>query len=124
MLSAGAPESVTDADVCRMTENGLLRPCAGRGRDTPDLGAGTRQGEISSYPVAPQQALDVARYVMDMTAQLEVMAVSARLDPLAYFLSMARAEADLYVRGNARAERSRVESAETGPETDDGSPPD
>jgi hypothetical protein len=33
-----------------------------------------------------------------MTAQLEAMALSARLDLLAYFLGMARSEADLFAR--------------------------
>ncbi len=50
--------------------------------------------------VASREALDVAAYVSDMTAQLEAMALSARLDLLAYFLGMARSEADLFVRTN------------------------
>jgi hypothetical protein len=50
-----------------------------------------------------------------MTAQLEAMAFAARLDLLAYFLGMARAESDLFVRGNAQADGSRVESGEIGP---------
>ena len=45
-----------------------------------------------------REALDIARYVADMTAQLEAMAIAARLDLLAYFLGMAQAEADLFVR--------------------------
>ncbi len=51
-----------------------------------------------------QVGLEVARYVTDMIAQLEAMAVAARLDLLAYFLSMAKAEGVLYVRGNAQAD--------------------
>ena len=46
-------------------------------------------------------ALDVARYVSDMTAQLEAMANAARLDLLAYFLGMAKAESELFVRTHA-----------------------
>ncbi len=48
--------------------------------------------------VASREALDVAAYVSDMAAQLEAMALSARLDLLAYFLGMARSEADLFAR--------------------------
>ncbi len=48
--------------------------------------------------LASREALDVAAYVSDMTAQLEAMALSARLDLLAYFLGMARSEADLFAR--------------------------
>ena len=48
-----------------------------------------------------------------MTAQLEAMAVAARLDLLAYFLGMAKAESELFVRTNAVAE------AEPEPEADD-----
>jgi hypothetical protein len=41
-----------------------------------------------------------------MTAQLEAMAIAARLDLLAYFLGMAKAESEIYVRTNAaEAER-------------------
>lgn len=51
-----------------------------------------------------REALDVARYITDMTAQLEAMAMAARLDLLAYFLGMAKAESEIYVRTNALAE--------------------
>ena len=48
-----------------------------------------------------------------MTAQLEAMAVAAHLDLLAYFLGMAKAESELFVRTNAVAEVQReAESAE------------
>jgi hypothetical protein len=40
----------------------------------------------------------VARYLADMTAQLESMAGAARLDLLAYFLAMARLEAEQQAR--------------------------
>ena len=39
-----------------------------------------------------------------MTAQLEAMAIAGRLDLLAYFLGMAKAESEIYVRTNAVAE--------------------
>ena len=44
-----------------------------------------------------------------MTAQLEAMAIAARLDLLAYFLGMARAESEIYVRTNAVAEAERTD---------------
>ena len=72
----------------------------------------SKQAEVPSHPVGPREALEVARYVTDMTAQL---AVAARLDLLAYFLSMAKMEGDLFIRGNAQAGGSRVESGEIGP---------
>jgi len=37
------------------------------------------------------------------------MAIAARLDLLAYFLGMARAESEIYVRTNAVAEAERVD---------------
>lgn len=55
-----------------------------------------------SESVTTRESLDVAGYVSDMTAQLEAMALAAGLDLLAYFLGMARSEADLFVRTNAR----------------------
>ena len=45
----------------------------------------------------------VAGYVADMTAQLESMARAAGLDMLAYFLAMARAEANTPRRAAAEA---------------------
>ena len=65
--------------------------------DDPSSGAVTRE------------ALDVARYITDMTAQLEAMAIAARLDLLAYFLGMARAESEIFVRTNAVAEVERAD---------------
>ena len=56
-----------------------------------------------------REALDVARYITDMTAQLEAMAIAGRLDLLAYFLGMARAESEIYVRTNAVAEAERAD---------------
>jgi hypothetical protein len=56
-----------------------------------------------------REALDVARYITDMTAQLEAMAIAARLDLLAYFLGMAKAESEIFVRTNAVAEAERAE---------------
>ena len=45
----------------------------------------------------------VARYLADMTAQLESMARSADLELLAYLLAMARSEADAISRKLPRA---------------------
>ena len=77
------------------------RKRSGRGRDAGDPQLlGTKPPEIPSR-VAPREAFDVARYVTDMSAQLEAMAIAARLDLLAYFLGMAKAEGDLFLRTHA-----------------------
>ncbi len=81
-----------------------------------DANSSPRQTEISSH-VAHRQSLDIARYVLDMAAQLEAMAVSARLDLLSYFLCMVKSEADLYVRANSAVDHSPMESGEIEPET-------
>jgi hypothetical protein len=47
---------------------------------------------------AADETAEVARYIADMTAQLESMATAARLDLLGYFLAMARMEADAQAR--------------------------
>lgn len=49
-------------------------------------------------PCRAVEAVAVARYISDMTAQLETMALAARLDLLAYFLAMARAEGEASAR--------------------------
>ncbi len=80
-------------------------------------------GELSkgqSEPVATRKSLDVASYVSDMTAQLEAMALAAKLDLLAYFLGMARSEADLFARTNAGPEgKSDSGEGEGGPLSDE-----
>ena len=58
----------------------------------------SRREKDTSPPAVRREALDVARYVTDLAAQLEAMAIASNLDLLAYFLGMARAEGDLYVR--------------------------
>jgi hypothetical protein len=86
----------------------------GRGREAGDpQPAPTRRAENPSR-VAPKEAFDVARYVTDMSAQLEAMAVAARLDLLAYFLGMAKAEGDLFLRTQAVSDGAADESPESG----------
>jgi hypothetical protein len=71
-----------------------------------------RRANDPSHAAVTQEALDVARYITDMTAQLEAMAIAGRLDLLAYFLGMAKAESEIYVRTNAVAEAERAEEHE------------
>jgi hypothetical protein len=66
----------------------------------------TRADDPSYETVAPE-ALDVARYITDMTARLEAAAIAARLDRLAYFLRMANAESEIFVRINGVPEHGR-----------------
>src|ERR1700678_1672732 len=68
-----------------------------------------RKATDPPHPAVTREALDVARYITDMTAQLEAMAIAGRLDLLAYFLGMARAESQIYVRTNAVAEAERAD---------------
>lgn len=65
-------------------------------------------------PVAPREANDVALYVTAMAEQLETMALAAQLDLLAYFLGMAKAEGDLFVRGNVQADSAAKEPRDDG----------
>lgn len=51
-----------------------------------------------------REDVEVARYIADMTAQLEAMALAAHFDLLAYFLAMARAESESSARDGAVAE--------------------
>jgi hypothetical protein len=67
-----------------------------------------------SHDVAPREAIDVALDVTAMAQQLERMAVAAGLDLLAYFLGLAKAEGDLFVRDNARADGAAKELGDAG----------
>jgi hypothetical protein len=76
-------------------------------RKRPQRGPAThsRYGSAEAGDGAPsREAIDVAAYVSDMTAQLEAMALAANHDLLAYFLGMARSEADLFLRTSEGAE--------------------
>jgi hypothetical protein len=73
-----------------------------------------RRADDASHGPATREALTVARYITDMTAQLEAMAIEARLDQLAYFLGMANLESEMFFRTNdvGEAERAEEESNE------------
>jgi hypothetical protein len=73
-----------------------------------------RRTDDPSHGAVAREALDAARYITDMTAGLEAMAIAARLDLLVYFLGMAKVESETFVRtyGVAEAERAEKESNE------------
>jgi len=100
----------------RMAEEvGFLRhkPGGGRGgkRAPP---RSPRRADDPSHGAVTREVLDVARYITDMTAQLEAAAFAAHLDQLAYFLRMAKAESEIFVRtyGAPETERAQDESHE------------
>jgi hypothetical protein len=73
-----------------------------------------RRADDPSHGAVRREALDVARYITGMTAKLEAVAIAARLDRLVYFLEMAKAESEIFVRthGTPEAERAGEESDE------------
>jgi hypothetical protein len=82
-------------------ENGFpRRKRAARGPTARDSETAPDRLDEASRPTT-QESLDVARYVTDMAAQLEAMAIASHLDLLAYFLGMAKSESELFVRTNA-----------------------
>jgi hypothetical protein len=85
--------------------------CGGAGQNAP--ARTPKRADDPSRGLVAREALDVAHYITDMTAQLEAMAVAARLDLLAYFLGMAKAESELFVRTNTVAEAEREAEVET-----------
>ena len=93
----------------------------GQGRSAKDSRARElNRKEGSAFDAATPDAIDVARYAADMTSQLEAMANAAHLDLLAYFLGMAKAESELFVRTNAPSEaESSAEEPEAGPSGDE-----
>ena len=82
------------------------KPGGGRAgkRDPP---RSPRRADDPSHGAVTREVLDAARYITDMTAQLEAAAFAAHLDQLAYFLGMAKAESEILVRiGVLEAERA------------------
>jgi hypothetical protein len=67
------------------------KPVRRRSRSAPAAAAGDAVG-------GDAQEVAVARYIADMTAELEAMAKAAHLDLVAYFLAMARAESETATR--------------------------
>ena len=116
LLRAGSGKA--SASLCRMgqlyrmaEELGFPRRKRGEyGRAGKSaLARSPRRANDPSHGAVTREALDVARYITDMTAQLEAMAIAARLDLLAYFLGMAKAESEIYIRTRAVAEAERVD---------------
>jgi hypothetical protein len=62
------------------------------------------RAEDPSHGIVTRDALDVARYLAGMAAQLEAMAIAAHLDQVALFLGMAKTESETL------AERAEEES--------------
>jgi hypothetical protein len=95
----------------RMAEEvGILRHSPGVGRAGKRAPAKLpRSADDPSHLAVTPEALEVARYITDMTAQLGAMAIAARLDLLAHFLRIASAEGEILVRVNDLLESERVE---------------
>jgi len=51
--------------------------------------------------VTPENAVEIARYISEMTMELARMASSAGLETTCYLLTMARVEAEAAIRGRA-----------------------
>ena len=54
-------------------------------------------GEFAHHP---SESIETARYVAEMLKKLEEMATSTGLDVVAYYLAMARGQAELMPRAN------------------------
>jgi hypothetical protein len=54
-------------------------------------------GELAHHPT---KSIQTARYVAEILKKLEEMATSTGLDVVAYYLALARAEAELMPRAN------------------------
>ena len=52
-------------------------------------------------PPSPDSAAEIARYIAQLTAEMAGMAGAARLEMLAYFLSLARTEAETAARSES-----------------------
>jgi hypothetical protein len=102
--------------VYRMAASaGFMKPKRGDGRAVRSAPARSpRRADDQSHGAVTREELDAARYIADMTAKLEAVAIAARLDPLVYFLAMAKAESETFVRtcGVPEAKRAEEESDE------------
>jgi hypothetical protein len=103
-----AATAETSAPLCQMGQFHRTAPDVGfPTRKRVDGRAGKRGPTRSSRRA--DEAVDVARYIIDMTARLEAMAIASGLDRLAYFLGMANAESEILVRATEVIEAERGE---------------
>src|ERR1700722_13052528 len=72
-----------------------------------------RRAGKPSHGAVTREELDAARYIAGMTAKLEAVAITARLDRLVYFLGKARGRTEIFPRphGVEGAEEESGESA-------------
>jgi hypothetical protein len=78
---------------------------AGISRTTAKQSLARRNPEQQSSPT--EDAASLAAYIAEMTAELAGLAGKARLPMLAYFLNLARVEAQIYARENDAREIAR-----------------
>ena len=88
---------------------GFMKPKRGDGRAARSAPARSPRRADDPSHGAVREALDVARYIAGLTAKLEAVAIVARLDLLGYFLGMAKAESEIFVRTNGVLEAERAE---------------
>ena len=74
-------------------------------RTTAKQSLNAAQPEEQSSPA--ENAASLAAYIAEMTAELAGLAGNARLPMLAYFLNLARVEAQIYARENGAREIAR-----------------
>jgi len=74
-------------------------------RTTAKQSPARRNPEKQSSPT--EDAASLAAYIAEMTAELAGLAGNARLPMLAYFLNLARVEAQIYARENDAREIAR-----------------
>jgi hypothetical protein len=77
----------------------------GISRTTAEQNLARRIPEEQSSPT--EDAASLAAYIAEMTAELAELAGKARLPMLAYFLNLARVEAQIYARENDTREIAR-----------------
>jgi hypothetical protein len=92
-------------------EAGFVRSKPGDGRAGKSARARSpRRADDPSRVAVTREVLDTARYIIDMTAQLEAAAITAHLDRLAYFLGMANLESEMFVRTYEAAQGVRAKA--------------
>jgi hypothetical protein len=89
-------------------------------RMAEEVGLLRQKPEVRSVKRAPARAvtrevLDVARYITDVTAQLEALAIAAHLDQLAYFLGTGKRKAKYWFASAASPKPSAWRMNPTSP---------
>jgi len=99
VLAAQGAHAAISTEARDMSNRAARKSLSFEGRDPPDLSVRRRQGRTApSTSPSPAAVAEIVSYIAQLSREMAQLATSIEQHSLAYFLSMAQAEADLEAR--------------------------